>query len=88
MENRSIVDVSACEDEPDVIIIRLNNGHIIMLSFRTLQRHPQFADAQTLELPQTDGASVFWPNGAHLTLEEIMTLLRTDRAFWPKAGQC
>ena len=40
---------------------------------------PLFAQLKELSLPKTDGDRVYWLNGASLTVDEIMAMLRADQ---------
>jgi hypothetical protein len=77
------IDDSGCNMEgiPTYLGVNLMNGHNAMLS---LSLTSKAADPLIAEIiagkcdtkPQTDGERIYWENGACLTIDEIMTMLR------------
>jgi hypothetical protein len=77
--NRKIASVKPFEDEPEEIIIDLDNNNVIMLTLKPKRSEPLFNEVVTGRLiPQTDGGRVYWQNGASLTLEEIIAMVRAE----------
>jgi hypothetical protein len=76
---RKIVRGEPFEDEPEEIIITLDNGNVIMLTLKHKRNEPLFDEVVTEHLtPQTDGGRVYWQNGASLTLEDIIEMVRAE----------
>ena len=79
--NRKIVKVEAVEDyrgKYEEIGIELDNRNVITLTLKSKLNDPLFAEViQEQFIPKTDGGRVYWYNGASLTLEEIVDMLRT-----------
>ena len=76
---RKIASVVPYDEDADEIIIILDNRNEIMLELKLMLPNPLFAKIiEERLLPQTDGERIYWQNGASLTLEEIITMVRTD----------
>lgn len=78
MSRRRIVSAQAYDGDPNQILVELDNGAILMLELTPKLHDPLFAEIPTLCLPRTDGARVYWSNGASLSLDEIMELLTDE----------
>jgi hypothetical protein len=77
MENeRTIIGVTAEIEDPEEINVELDNGVVIALKLEPKLNDPKFAEIRELSLPRTDGNRVYWVNGASLTVDEIMEMLR------------
>jgi hypothetical protein len=76
MSGRKIVAAQANIDRPNEIIVMLDNGVKIDLSLKSKLDDPKFAEICELSLPKTDGERLYWLNGASLTVDEIMEMLR------------
>jgi hypothetical protein len=61
--------------------VYLNNGAGMMLLLDSKASEPLFRGVMMNECapPQTDGERVYWENGASLTLQEMLTILQTQR---------
>jgi hypothetical protein len=76
-----IASVKPFEDEPEEIIIDLDNNNVIMLTLKSKRNEPLFDEVVTeCLIPQTDGGRVYWQNDASLTLDEIIAMVRTENA--------
>jgi hypothetical protein len=81
-----ITGVSADYDETlpvfgAVMIIHLENNGCVFLPLESKAGDPAFdvlRDDKRLFDVKTDGDSIYWPNGARLTFDEIMEMLRED----------
>ena len=72
------MNVEPCDGEPEELIIDLDNGNVIMLTLKSKNNDPLFNEIIMGRLtPQTDGDQIYWSNGASLTLEEIIAMIRT-----------
>lgn len=86
MSARKIVSVITDNTERDLrimfdeITIELDNGVRINLTLKPKQGDPKFAEIWELSIPKTDGDRVYWPNGASLTVDEIIAMLRADKS--------
>jgi hypothetical protein len=79
LANRTIERVEAYGGDPEEIDIYLDNDNLITILLNCKRNEPLFAEiAEERFIPKTDGKRVYWYNGASLTLEEIMAMLRTD----------
>ena len=78
---RKIIRVEACEERDgsyQEIDIELDNHNLITINLASKQHDPLFAEVLSEQfVPKTDGERVYWYNGASLTLDEIMAILRT-----------
>ena len=79
MSARKIIKVSANLENLDEVDIELDNGISITLTITGKMSDPLFAQIKELSLPKTDGDRVYWLNGASLTVDEIMAMLRADQ---------
>ena len=79
MSERKIVTVSADLDSLEEISVELDNGVYLGLTLKDKMSNPLFAQIKELSQPKTDGDRVYWFNGASLTVDEIMDMLRTDK---------
>ncbi len=77
-EKRRITEVKAELENLDEIELELDNGVGIILSLKSKYGDPKFAEIKELSLPKTDGERVYWSNGAVLTADEIITMLRSE----------
>mgnify|MGYP006932496619 CR=1 FL=1 len=77
-KQEKILRVEAYDDDPELIVVELNDSNTIMLSLEPKLDDPLFAEIKTLNKPRTDGFNVFWSNGATLSSEEIMEMLRSN----------
>jgi hypothetical protein len=84
---RTIIRVEADIRYPEQIDIELDNGSYITLTLKPKENDPLFAEIRELALPRTDGQRVYWANGASLTLEEIMAMLRDGHVPAEKADE-
>jgi hypothetical protein len=73
-----IVRVEALDEQSQSISVELENGSIILLELSPKLSNPLFAQIRELSRPKTDGARVYWSNGASLTLNEIMEMLTSE----------
>jgi len=76
---RKIVKVSADLESLDEINVELDNGVYLGLTLKDKMSDPLFAQIKELSLPKTDGDRVYWFNGASLTVDDIMAMLRADK---------
>ena len=75
---RKIISIEAHDGDFSMIDIELDNNTVIMLTLKSKQNEPLIAEAiKEMLLPKTDGSRVFWLNGASLTLDEIIAMVRT-----------
>ncbi len=79
MSERKIIKVLADLENLDEISVELDNGIHLGLTLKDKMSDPLFAQIKELSLPKTDGNRVYWFNGASLTVDEIMAMLRTDK---------
>jgi hypothetical protein len=88
MNKRRILSAQANDENPNEIIVELDNGTTILLDLGPKFSAPLFAEIPRLCLPRTDGERVYWVNGASLHLDEIMEMLtdRTDPEIKLKNG--
>ena len=79
---RKIIKVEAVETYTGIyeeIDIELDNRNIITINLKSKQDDPLIAEVLREQfIPKTDGGRVYWYNGASMTLEEVVTMLRTD----------
>lgn len=75
---RKIVSATADIDSPENILIELDTGVTVNLTLEPKLNNPLFAEIKELSMPRTDGERVYWHNGASLTMDEIMKMLRAD----------
>ena len=73
---RKIIKVTAETYNPEEIYIEFDNGFEITLTLTPKMFDPAFAEIKNLHMPKTDGERVYWTNGASLTVDEIITMLR------------
>lgn len=78
MRKRRIINAQANGENPNEIIIELDNGAMLLLELGPKLHDPLFAEIHTLCLPRTDGGRVYWANGASLNLDEIMDMLTDE----------
>lgn len=76
MSERKIIKVSADLENLDEISVELDNGIHLCLTLKNKMSDPLFKQIKELSLPKTDGHRVYWYNGASLTVDEIMAMLR------------
>ena len=63
------------------LMINLDNSGTIFVSIESKANDPAYAalrENEHLPEPETDGESIYWPNGPRLTLDEIMVMLQDD----------
>ena len=75
---KKIVAAVSEPDNLDEVLIKLENGVFINLSLKPKLVDPLFAEIKELSLPKTDGERVYWSNGAALTIDEIIAMLRSE----------
>lgn len=73
-----IVRVQKYDGDPDSVIVELADGSVLLLSLASKRDDPLFSEIKELSLPRTDGDRIFWINGASLTFEQILDLLKDD----------
>lgn len=70
--------------------VELNNGHLILFDTRRLletdHSYENLRDLETLPRPNTNGQSIFWPDGPCLTLGEILKWLPLENINNEKEG--
>lgn len=65
-------------DDPNELAIQLDNGNSLLLNIAPKQNEPLFAEIRELALPKTDGSRVYWSNGASMTLDEIIKMVKSN----------
>ena len=61
--------------------VDFDNGHCVVLTLDPIMNEPLFTDivrGKGNTKPETDGSRVYWANGASLTVDEILTMLKED----------
>jgi hypothetical protein len=64
-----------------MLIILLSDNQVVQAPLNQKTNDRRFAymrDAPAVRKPQTDGRRVYWQNGASLTLEDIIEMVRTE----------
>ena len=63
------------------LIVHFDNSQTLFFSLESKANDPEFAalckDGRLFKA-QTDGESIYWPDGPRLTIEEIMEMLQAD----------
>ncbi|MEA4920253.1 MAG: hypothetical protein VB078_04980 [Clostridiaceae bacterium] len=78
MSRPKIISTDAYDNDPDKILVELENGAILILELSSKLSDPLFAEIKELSLPKTDGTRVYWSNGANLSLDEIICMLTDE----------
>ena len=78
------MDDSSCDDSGMgiVLYVNLQNGEGIIISLDSKADEPLFRDVvngKCRSKPLTDGERVYWENGASLSVQEMISILQTDR---------
>lgn len=66
-----------------MIEVHLQGGNLLMLDCEVLLRQERFralSEDDRILYPHTDGSCVFWKDGPRLSLSEVLSLLRIERA--------
>jgi hypothetical protein len=91
MEKAKIESVwldSACCDEQGkgmAITVELDNGSYFCITLDSKADEPLFNDVLMGRCgdPQTDGERVYWPNGASLSIHDLMAILQSEEETDP-----
>ena len=79
-------DDAGCDEHGNGIVLNvyLNNETTIGFLLDSKANEPHFRDVVMGRCggPQTDGARVFWPNGASLSIRDMMEIMQSEK----KAG--
>ena len=75
------LDMGCCDENGmgAALSVDLENRSSVMIYLDSKIGEPRFADilfGRYRDTPQTDGQCVFWGNGANLSLDEIMAILK------------
>lgn len=81
---QKIVRVEVLDEQLECIAVELENGSIAIIELTARHSDPLFAEIKNLSRPRTDGERVYWPNGASLTVDEIMEMIEKEK---PAAGK-
>jgi len=73
-----ITKVFINDDDPEEIVIQLDNGNNILFKLKPKLNEPLFAEIKELSQPKTDGERIYWYNGASIGITEIMEIIREE----------
>ena len=81
------MDDSQCDERGmgTVLYVHFQNGDGIIISLDSKVDEPLFRDVLNIKCrdkPQTDGERVYWEKGASLSVQEMLTMLKSGINEW------
>jgi len=77
------LDSACCDGQGKgmAISVELSNGSYFCIGLDSKADEPLFCDVVRGRCgsPETDGESAYWPNGARLSLQDMVTILQSEK---------